>query len=94
MCTNINFEDLSTIYHEYGHIYYYRQYKDQPYLFRDGANDGFHEAIGDTILKSVTVDYLKEIELLPQDFETNEINYLMSQALPHIAFFTVWTSDG
>ena len=47
MCTrDYNFEDLATIYHEMGHIQYYMQYKDQPQVFRDGANDGFHEAIG------------------------------------------------
>ena len=42
-------EDLFTIYHELGHVYYYLSYKDQPYLFQGGAHDGFHEAIGDTI---------------------------------------------
>ena len=47
MCTrDFSFEDLSTIYHEMGHIQYFMQYKDQPQVFREGANDGFHEAIG------------------------------------------------
>ena len=47
MCTrDYNFEDFTTIFHEMGHIQYFMQYKDQPQVFRNGANDGFHEAIG------------------------------------------------
>ena len=48
MCTrDYNFEDFQTIHHELGHIQYFMQYKDVPMVFRDGANDGFHEAIGE-----------------------------------------------
>lgn len=65
MCTEVNFEDFITIHHEMGHIQYYLQYKDQPYAFREGANPGFHEAIGDTMALSVaTPNHLKKINLL------------------------------
>ena len=53
-----------TIHHELGHNFYQRAYNKQPFLFQDSANDGFHEAIGDTIALSVTPEYLKEIGLL------------------------------
>ena len=47
MCTrDYNFEDFSTIFHEMGHIQYFMQYANQPQIYRDGANNGFHEAIG------------------------------------------------
>ena len=54
MCMRPVEEDLFTIYHELGHVYYYIWYKDQPMLFQDGAHDGFHEAIGDAVNLSVT----------------------------------------
>lgn len=54
MCTNINMEDFVTIHHEMGHIQYFILYKDQPLAFRDGANPGFHEAVGDLIALSVS----------------------------------------
>ncbi len=60
MCTSVNAEDFRTIHHELGHNYYQRAYKDQPNLFRGGANDGFHEAIGDTITLSITPEYLRQ----------------------------------
>ena len=58
MCIEINDEDFRTIHHELGHNFYQRAYTSQPFLFRDSANDGFHEAIGDTIALSVTPEYL------------------------------------
>ena len=58
MCIEPTEEDFTTIHHELGHNFYQRAYKDQPVLFRDSANDGFHEAIGDTIALSVTPEYL------------------------------------
>ena len=64
MCIAPTEEDLYTIYHELGHVYYYLSYASQPYLFRDGANDGFHEAIGDTVNLSVTPAYLAKIGLI------------------------------
>jgi peptidyl-dipeptidase A len=50
ICTEINDDYFYTVHHEMGHIEYYMAYdKSQPYVYRDGANSGFHEAIGDTI---------------------------------------------
>ncbi len=64
MCIQVDFDDLVTIHHELGHNYYYQQYGQLPPLFQEGANDGFHEGIGDTLALSVTPDYLKKIGLL------------------------------
>jgi len=63
-CLEPTEEDLYTVYHELGHVYYSLGYANQPYLFRDGANDGFHEAIGDTVNLSVTPAYLAKIGLI------------------------------
>ncbi len=88
MCTKINQEDLITIHHELGHIYYFSQYETLPILFQDGANDGFHEAIGDAIALSVTPAYLKLVGLLEQvpSGEKGAINQLMQRALDKVAF--------
>lgn len=60
-------DDLITVHHEMGHVQYFLQYKDQPISFRDGANPGFHEAIGDVMALSVsTPKHLHSINLLPQ----------------------------
>ncbi len=64
MCIQITGEDFLTIHHELGHNFYQRAYNKQPFLFRDSANDGFHEAIGDTIALSVTPEYLVKLGLL------------------------------
>lgn len=83
--TEIEFE---TIHHELGHIYYYLEYKDKPYLFQSGANDGFHEAIGDTVVLSMTPGYLKTIGLFDK-VENNHkavINQQMKLALDKVAF--------
>ena len=64
MCTKVNADDFVTIHHELGHNYYQRAYNQQPYLYLNGANDGFHEAIGDFIALSVTPEYLVQIGLL------------------------------
>ncbi|KAL0984278.1 hypothetical protein UPYG_G00139350 [Umbra pygmaea] len=88
-CTVITMDDLITVHHEMGHVQYFLQYKDQPISFRDGANPGFHEAIGDVLALSVaTPKHLKEIGLLDVVEENKEstINYLMSIALDKIAF--------
>lgn len=89
MCTQIRMEDFITIHHEMGHIQYYMQYADQPLTFRNGANPGFHEAIGDTIALSVsTPKHLQAVELLSDYIDDHEhnINYLYKQALSKIAF--------
>ncbi len=87
-CLEPNGEDLYTIYHELGHDYYFLSYAKLPYLFRNGANDGFHEAIGDTINLSVTPGYLARIGLIPATKPSHEalINEQMRMALDKIAF--------
>lgn len=88
-CTVVTMDDLITVHHEMGHVQYFLQYKDQPVSFRDGANPGFHEAIGDVLALSVsTPNHLKSIGLLDK-VESNtesDINFLMSMALDKIAF--------
>jgi peptidyl-dipeptidase A len=88
MCIKPNEEELTTIYHELGHIYYYLAYKDQPPLFQSGAHDGFHEAIGDTIVLSMTPEYLKSIELVGDATVSEQatINAQMRMALAKVAF--------
>lgn len=66
-CTVVNMDDLITVHHEMGHVQYFLQYMDQPISFRDGANPGFHEAIGDVMALSVsTPKHLHSIKLLDQ----------------------------
>jgi hypothetical protein len=60
-CIRPTAEELRTIYHELGHVYYFLWYKDQPFIFQNGAHDGFHEAVGDTINLSMTPEYLAQI---------------------------------
>jgi peptidyl-dipeptidase A len=87
MCIEPNAEDFTTIHHELGHNFYQRAYSTQPVLFRDSANDGFHEAIGDTIALSVTPEYLVKIGLLDKAPDTSrDIGLLMNKALEKIAF--------
>jgi peptidyl-dipeptidase A len=87
MCIEINAEDFSTIHHELGHNFYQRAYNKQPFLFRDGANDGFHEAIGDTIALSVTPEYLQKVGLLANvPDRSKDLGLLMYKALEKVAF--------
>ncbi|MGE0409352.1 MAG: M2 family metallopeptidase [Amphiplicatus sp.] len=87
MCATVGAEDFVTVHHELGHNYYQRAYKDQPILFQNGANDGFHEAIGDMIALSITPDYLKEIGLIDAVPPASEdIALLLRQALDKVAF--------
>jgi peptidyl-dipeptidase A len=88
MCIRPTYEELRTIYHEMGHVYYFLWYKDQPTLFHNGAHDGFHEAIGDTITLSMTPAYLAKIGLVPATSESKEalINQQMKMALEKVAF--------
>lgn len=53
MCTEVNMNYFQTIHHEMGHIEYFMAYRHRPTVYREGANGGFHEAIGDTIALSV-----------------------------------------
>lgn len=88
MCIEPDEENLRTIYHELGHIYYYLAYQDLPPLFQTGAHDGFHEAIGDTVVLSMTPEYLAKIGLIeaPKQSEEALINTQMKMALEKIAF--------
>ncbi|XP_069746369.1 angiotensin-converting enzyme 2 isoform X2 [Narcine bancroftii] len=85
MCTKVNMEDFLTVHHEMGHIQYDMEYALQPFLFRDGANEGFHEGIGEIMsLSAATPKHLKSLGLLPHSFVENEeidINFLLKQAL-------------
>jgi peptidyl-dipeptidase A len=87
-CVEVNEEQLGTLHHELGHIYYYMMYKDQPSTFKGGAHDGFHEAIGDTIVLSMTPSYLKEKGLIDEVVVSKEatLNKQMKLALEKIAF--------
>jgi peptidyl-dipeptidase A len=89
MCTKVNAEDFSTVHHELGHNFYQRAYKDQPVFFKDGANDGFHEAIGDMIALSITPDYLVKIGLLDKKDVPGadaDLALLLRQAMDKVAF--------
>ena len=86
-CIDITAEDFATIHHELGHNFYQRAYNRQPLLFRDSANDGFHEAVGDTIALSVTPEYLVQIGLLQRAPDVSkDIGLLLRRALEKIAF--------
>lgn len=88
MCIKPNEEDFTTIYHELGHVYYYLAYNKLPPLFQTGAHDGFHEAIGDTMVLAMTPDYLKSIGMVGDQQQTNEalINAQMRMALAKVSF--------
>jgi peptidyl-dipeptidase A len=87
MCIEITGEDFTTIHHELGHNIYQRAYREQPFLYRNSANDGFHEAIGDAIALSVTPDYLVKVGLLDKaPGSEGDLEYLMRTALDKVAF--------
>jgi peptidyl-dipeptidase A len=88
MCIKIDHENLVTIHHELGHNYYYMNYYTKPVLYQSGANDGFHEAIGDAIALSITPEYLKKVGLLDtiSDNDKGVINKQMQDALGKISF--------
>jgi peptidyl-dipeptidase A len=88
MCIKPNQEDLITLHHEIGHDYYFHSYYTLPVLYQQGANDGFHEAIGDTIALSVTPAYLKQVGLLTNVAKNDKamIDAQMQRALDKVAF--------
>jgi len=87
MCIQVRGTDFVTIHHELGHNFYQRAYKDQPFMFKNGANDGFHEAIGDAIALAITPEYLHQVGLLENVPEaSNDIPELLKQALDRVAF--------
>jgi len=88
-CIQINAEHFQTIHHELGHNFYQRAYNQQPFLYRDGAHDGFHEAIGDFIALNITPQYLVDINLLRRNQippASADINLLLERALEKISF--------
>ncbi|WP_444998499.1 M2 family metallopeptidase [Aliikangiella sp. IMCC44359] len=88
MCIKKNAEDFVVIHHELGHNFYQRAYNlKQPVLYRASANDGFHEAIGDTVALSINDSYLKEIGLIDEMPDaSSDLPFLMKTALDKIAF--------
>ena len=89
-CMEITGEHFMTIHHELGHTVYYRAYRHQPFLYREGANDGFHEAIGDAITLSMTPRYLVEAGILDAEpVGADDVPMLLRTALdrlPYMAF--------
>ncbi|KAL6112858.1 ace2 [Pungitius sinensis] len=89
MCTKVNMDDFLTVHHEMGHNQYQMAYRNLSYLLRDGANEGFHEAVGEIMsLSAATPKHLKSLALLPLDFvddSETEINFLLKQALTIVA---------
>lgn len=88
-CSTVDTEFFATTHHEMGHIEYFLQYKHQPFIFRDGANPGFHEAVGDTIALSVSSPkHLRRVELSTGDAEDEqtEINQLYKMGIDKIVF--------
>jgi peptidyl-dipeptidase A len=89
MCTKVNSDDFVTVHHELGHNYYQRAYNKQPFLYLNGANDGFHEAIGDTVALSITPEYLVQVGLLDQKqvpSADKDTGLLLRQAMDKVAF--------
>ena len=87
MCIEVGGEDFVTIHHELGHNFYQRAYNQLPFLYQQSANDGFHEAIGDTIALSVTPAYLVKVGLLDKaPTGSSALGFLMRKALDKVAF--------
>ena len=87
MCIDVNAEDFITIHHELGHNFYQRAYSTLPVIFRDSANDGFHEALGDTLALSVTPEYLVKIGMLDKAPDASaDTGLLLKAALERLSF--------
>ncbi len=87
MCIEVNDDYFTTVHHELGHNFYQRAYNKQPFLFRNGANDGFHEAIGDSIALSITPAYLKTLGLATEEPPVEaDIPLQLRTALDKVAF--------
>jgi peptidyl-dipeptidase A len=86
-CLRTNDVDFRTIHHEEGHNFYQRAYNKLPFIYQDSANDGFHEAVGDTIALSITPEYLKQVGLIGQVPDpSKDLGLLMNRALDKVAF--------
>jgi Oligoendopeptidase F len=87
MCIDITGEEFGVVHHELGHNFYQRAYNKQPFLFRESANDGFHEAVGDTIALSITPEYLVKLGFLEKPTDpSKDIGLLLRRALDKVAF--------
>ncbi|MCF8473293.1 MAG: M2 family metallopeptidase [Emcibacter sp.] len=87
MCTEITAEDFETVHHELGHNFYQRAYKNQSYLHQNGANDGFHEAIGDAVALSITPEYLQKLNMIDTvPGPEGDMGLLMRRAMYKVAF--------
>ncbi len=87
MCIDITADDFNVVHHELGHNYYQRAYNKQPFLFRNSANDGFHEAVGDTIALSLTPEYLVKLGLIQKAPDpSKDLGLLLQSALDKVAF--------
>jgi peptidyl-dipeptidase A len=87
MCIEITAEDFAVVHHELGHNFYQRAYNQQPFLFRDSGNDGFHEAVGDTIALSITPEYLMKLGFLDKPTDSSrDIGLLLMRALEKVSF--------
>ncbi len=87
MCISKTADYFQTIHHELGHNFYQRAYNTQPFLYKNSANDGFHEAVGDTIALSVTPSYLVKIGMLEKEPPASaDIPLLLRDALDKVAF--------
>ncbi len=87
MCISKTADSFGTVHHELGHNYYQRAYMDRPFLYKNSANDAFHEAIGDTVALSITPSYLVKIGLLDKEPPASaDIPLLLNDALDKVAF--------
>jgi len=87
LCLRGTGSEWTVVHHELGHDYYNLAYQGQPFLFREGANNGFHEGIGDFIaLSAMTPAYLQRLGLETADLpaEKADLPFLLHQALDRI----------
>ncbi|BFZ21054.1 hypothetical protein BsWGS_24093 [Bradybaena similaris] len=89
MCGEVKERVFSSAHHEMGHLAYYMAYRDQPTIYKDGANDAFHDAISSMFTLSFeTPEHLKKLNLIdhiPYAHE-EDINILMNTALKTVAY--------
>jgi len=90
MCIQRNAEDFNTLHHELGHNYYQLAYNDQDFFYRASANDGFHEAVGDTLALSVTPEYFRQLGWMDESQQSDDIALLLKSALDYVALVP-WT---
>lgn len=78
-----------TTHHELGHIYYYISYTNPevPPLLREGANRGYHEAMGSLLgLAAMQKPFIEGLGLIESNVETDEVKTLLKEALNYIVF--------